>query len=107
MNKRDPYVVRTRRTTGPRPDEASGGDGDYMAFGTDPAKGVDVRIQTERGAISLKVWRNEFGDEQVVLRAFEHTDFGGRKVGTKGILWQGTVDGQWHGQTSMFGEEPA
>jgi len=77
-----------------------------MGFGDDLKQGVEVRIQTERGGLSIKVWRNEYGDEQVAFRAIPHTDFGGRRVGLDSLLWQGTIDGEFHGQRSLFGPEP-
>lgn len=88
---RDPYVVRVRRTRQPKPDPDAANS--WMAFGDDAQKGVEVRIQTERGALSLKVKRVG-GDELVELRAFPHMDFAGRKVGLDSLLWQGSVDGQ-------------
>jgi hypothetical protein len=100
---RDPYVVRVRNTRAPKVDEDA--KDSYMAFGADSFKGVEVRIQTERGALSLKVRRNALGDEVVVLRAFPHTDFAGRRVGLDSVLWSGSVDGQVHGQAVLFPED--
>ena len=99
---RDPYVVRVRRVD---PFKKDDGNNSYRAYGPDAAKGVEVRIQTEHGSTSLKVWRDEYGNTQVKLRGFPHKDFTGRWVGLKDVLWHGTIDGQWHGQT-RFGTEP-
>ena len=103
---RDPYVVRTRRTSKPKPDKKDKSMDSYVAFGEDALKGVEVRIQTEHGSLSLKVFRDEYGNTQAKLRAFQHKDFTGRMVGLNDLLWHGTVDGQWHGQATMFGKEP-
>lgn len=98
---RDPYVVRVRNTRAPKPD---GTNGTWLAFGEDADKGVEVRIQTERGALSLKV-RRVAGDEIAELRAFPHTDFAGRKVGLDSPLWSGSVDGRVSSMR-LFPEEP-
>lgn len=97
---RDPYVVRVRRTRQPKAD--SDGNNSWMAYGDDPDKGVEVRIQSERGSVSLKVTRNAFGDELVSLQAFQHIDFAGRKVGLDCVLWSGSMDGRISGQPTLF-----
>lgn len=89
---RDPYVIRVRRTTPPKADPKDG-KLSWMAYGEDETAGIEVRIQTERGSLSLKVQRSG-GSEIALLRAFQHIDFAGRKVGLNAVLWQGSIDGQ-------------
>ena len=97
---RDPYVVRVRRTRQPKADPDA--KDSWMAFGPNADSGVEVRIQTERGSLSIKVQRNAWGDEVVQVRAFPHTDFAGRKVGLDSVLWSGSIDGRISGQPSLF-----
>jgi hypothetical protein len=62
-------------------------------YGSDPKKGVEVRVATEQGAVILKVHRLEDGTEVFHVMRGTHVDYRGETRGIVGPVVAGMVSG--------------